>query len=533
MIANALSLSMSQGKPPQIAVVGSGISALTCAREVARLSGSKDVEKNGLSGAEVTLFTSRSKMSTQMGPKNQAKPLNGKPFFDYGVQYITAQNEEFKNEVQRWADLGLCTRLNGDEVGIVSSENGYTPFKGGSGNFVGNGGMSVLITKLIDDAENEFLPDGNFRVQRGFPNQKKKIQGLSKNSEGKWILQTKEGETVAPFDFVVGGFAQHCLTDPFLLSGGDASKSMLSCLRRVESNQLIVMQVSFSPPLPSKSAPFTAAHVSGEDCLSFVANNSKKPHQDQKFRTENNSMESWTLISTASFGEREFNTNTNGYRKIAEEEMLEALSRILNIPNLRSNHNPKINRINHWEDGLSSNVPPSSRGCLLDASQNLGWCGDFCTDRPNLEGAAQSGRAMAHNLNLYYTSKNDGGGNFKAAAPEFLPSSVSWIPRTALKNEPATSSHETLVDIGQFGHSQHLLPSVFSHTNLVPSSLNGYDKALGKGAGGQNSRTNSNKNTGSRRPKNRTKEGRVSNSGGSGGGNSNTANRGKKSSTRR
>jgi len=522
-----------------IAVVGSGISALTCAREIAQLSGSKDVETNGLSGAEVTLFTSRSKMSTQMGPKNQAAPLNGKPFFDYGVQYITAKDEEFKNEVQRWTDLGLCTRLNNNEVGNVSTENGYTPFKGadgaGAGNYVGNGGMGILITKLIDQAEDEFRPDGNLKVHRGFPNQKKKIQGLSKNSDGKWTLRTKEGESVGPFDFVVGGFAQHCLTDPFLLSGGDATKSMLSCLRKVESNQLIVMQVSFSPPLPSKNAPFTAAHVSGEDCLSFVANNSKKPHQDQKFRTDNNSIESWTLISTANFGEREFNTNTNGYRKIAEEKMLAALSRILNIPNLRSKHNPKINRINHWEDGLSANAPPSSRGCLFDGSQNLGWCGDFCTDRPNLEGAAQSGRAMAHNLNLYYRSKNDAGEIFNVHAPEFLPSSVAWIPRTALKNGPSTSSHETLVDIGQFGHSQHALPSLFSHTNLVPSSVDGYDKALGKGAGGQNSRNSNNKSTNSRRPQNRSKKGRASNGGGSGGGdaNGNTANGTKKSSHRR
>jgi len=311
------------------------------------------------------------------------------------------------------------------------------------------------------------------------------------------MLQTKEGKTIGPFDFVVGGFAQHCLTDPFLLSGGDATKSMLSCLRRVESNQLIVMQVSFSPPLPSDNAPFTAAHVIGEECLSFIANNSKKPHQDQQLRR--NSSESWTLISTASFAEREFNTNPNGYRKISEEKMLAALSRILQIPNLRTKHNPKINRINHWEDGVSANIPPSSRGCLLDISQNIGWCGDFCTDRPNLEGAAQSGRTMAHHLNLYYANRTS------LSAPELLPSSVAWIPRTASKKGLSVSSQNTIVDIGQFAHSQRLLPSQFSHTNLVPSSLNGYDKALGKGAGGQNSKNINNKKTGSQRSQNRSK----------------------------
>jgi len=261
-----------------------------------------------------------------------------------------------------------------------------------------------------------------------------------------------------------------------------------------------------------KNAPFTAAHVRGEECLSFIANNSKKPHQDQKFRTDT-SIESWTLISTASFAEREFNTNKNGYRKIAEEKMLAALSRTVNLPNLRSKHNPKINRINHWEDGLSANVPPSSRGCLFDVVQNLGWCGDFCTDSPNVEGAAQSGRAMAYHLNFYYASRNKKSKTFHVSAPEFLPLSVAWIPRSvSLKNGPSSSSHDkTVVDIGQFAHSQHVLPPLFSHTNLVPSSLNGYDKALGKGAGGQNSRNNNNKNTGSRRPQNRSGTGKGRN----------------------
>mmetsp|Transcript_17924 Transcript_17924/g.21959 ORF Transcript_17924/g.21959 Transcript_17924/m.21959 type:complete len:343 (-) Transcript_17924:2-1030(-) len=324
---SSLSISSQVKSAPQIAVVGSGIAALTCAREIARLS---NLKESGLSGAKVTLCTSRSKMSTQMGPKNQVIPQNGKPFFDYGVQYITAKDEEFKNEVQRWVELDLCTQLDDDEVGIISAENGYTPFiknrndkeSCAGGNFVGNGGMGILMSKLIDDAEKEFA-DGTLKVLRGFPDQNKKIQFLSRSSEaqgGKWTLRTKDGNNVGPFDTVIGGFAQHCLTDPFLLSGGDATKSMLSCLRRVESNQLIVMQVSFSPPIPSSNAPFTVAHVSGEECLSFIANNSKKPHQDKKVRTGNNDSESWTLISTAIFGEREFNTNKNGYRKFLKKK---------------------------------------------------------------------------------------------------------------------------------------------------------------------------------------------------------------------
>merc|ERR1712151_1276879 len=101
------------------------------------------------------------------------------------------------------------------------------------------------------------------------------VKGLAKTGQG-WELRTKGGSTLGPFDFVIGGFAQHCLTEPFLLSGGQACEKMLQCLRRIESNQIIPIQVSFDGnPLP---ADFTCAHVYGEEALSFISNNSKKPH---------------------------------------------------------------------------------------------------------------------------------------------------------------------------------------------------------------------------------------------------------------
>jgi len=469
-----------------IAVVGTGIAALCCARELAKRADS------GTTNTKITLCTSRSKMATQMGPKNQSIPKNGKPFFDYGVQYMTGHSKEFTNELQRWEKLGYCTHLDDGQVGTISSSS-YIPFEEG-GCYVGNGGMGVLITNLLDQSEKEF---SSLEILRGFPNQNKKVTGLSKTSEGKWILKTKDGTPTGPFDVVIGAFAQHCLTDPFLLSGGPPARDMLSCLRRVESNQLIVMQVSFKKSL---NAPFTAAHVQGEECLSFIANNSRKPHQDTKIR--NNVEEFWTLISSASFGEREFNTNKKGYRKIAEKEMLAALQRVLKISENLESYGPNINRINHWEDGVSVNMPPSSPGYLFDENNNLGWCGDFCTDSPNIEGAAHSGWKMAEKVEAYLGADIQTADNNNESSS--LPFSVNWIPRTT--NMVPTSS--SLVDIGQFSHNQEegsssmkrLLPHQFTHIkNLVPSSIKGYNKQSGMGAGGRKASGNTRKSNNNRR----------------------------------
>ena len=59
------------------------------------------------------------------------------------------------------------------------------------------------------------------RHESGFPDERRKVVALSRSAEG-WTLTQKGGGALGPFDVVLGAFAQHCLTDPFLLSGGAA-----------------------------------------------------------------------------------------------------------------------------------------------------------------------------------------------------------------------------------------------------------------------------------------------------------------------
>jgi len=289
-----------------------------------------------------------------------------------------------------------------------------------------------------------------------------KVKRLQKTSN-RWQLQTQGGQSLGPFDVVIGGFAQHCLTDPFLASGGQACKKMLQCLRRLESNQIIAIQVSFEGE--SILADFTAAHVYEEDCLSFVCNNSKKPQQSGQLGTPG--PQHWTLLSTASFAEREFNTNPKGYRRSAEKKMLGAFANVLGISDL-SKHKPVVNRINHWEDGLPSNTPPNSRGCLFDADNSIGWCGDFCV-MPGIEGAALSGQAMAQTILDFLANSTD----FNRQG--FLPADDQWV-EFQLRDV-------TMVDIGAFSSSL-ALKRCWTHTDLVPSAIDGYDQKAHTGAAG-------------------------------------------------
>merc|ERR1719230_659865 len=137
--------------------------------------------------------------------------------------------------------------------------------------------MGPMLSNLIDQTVHEFK--GIVEHVPGFPDAMNAVKSLRRTGKT-WQLHTKGGRALGPYDIVIGAFAQHVLTDPFLKSGGRACEKILRCLRRVESNQLIPIQVSFEgQPLP---ASFTAAHVHGETALSFISNNSRKPQQGGK-----------------------------------------------------------------------------------------------------------------------------------------------------------------------------------------------------------------------------------------------------------
>lgn len=150
--------------------------------------------------------------------------------------------------------------------------------------------------------------------------------------------------------------------------------------------------------------------------------------------------------------------------------MFAALARVLGVRNLAA-HMPRVNRINHWEDGLAMKMPPDSRGCLLDVEVGLGWCGDFCV-APGVQGAALSGRAMAETLAAYLQGPSE----FDARG--LLPADDEWvaIDRNGLKT--------SLVDIGAFS-GRLGLRSASTHTDLVPSAVEGYNNAAHYGAAGK------------------------------------------------
>lgn len=400
--------------------------------------------------------------TTQMGPKNSTPPAPGKPYFDYCCQSFTADDPWFRAEVLRWRDLGFCQAMPPGQIGTISAEDGFQHFpEDATEIWVGNGGMEPFIKRLINQTVNEFA--GIVEHVCGWPDEGQKVVHLRKDaSTSKWHLTTRCGRELGPFDVVIGGFAQHLLTDPFLLTAGPPADKMLRCLRRIESNQIIAMQVELerSEKLPM---PFAAAHVLGDDALAWVSNNCSKPQQNGQIGTPGAAH--LTLLSHAKFAEELYHRHAKRYKKDSERVLLASLAKVLGVQDL-SHFRPRVNRINHWEDGVPMNTPPESRGCLFDADEGLGWCGDFCV-APNVQGAALSGAAMAQVVADYLHA---GGSDFDRAG--LLPADNVWVPICG------GDTKCTIVDIGAYSQTLCLKPHI-THTDLVPSAIGGYKGSFG------------------------------------------------------
>merc|ERR1719210_2131265 len=142
------------------------MAAVMCTRSLARMARGEVKHGSAIRNARITLCTSRGKLATQMGPRNQTVPKPGKPFFDYGCQYFTATDAIFRQEVTRWQELGFLSALPDGEVGVISPD-GFVATTGEKC-WVGNGGMGPMLTRIIEDTRNEF--EGTVEQISGFPN---------------------------------------------------------------------------------------------------------------------------------------------------------------------------------------------------------------------------------------------------------------------------------------------------------------------------------------------------------------------------
>lgn len=374
----------------RVAIVGSGPAGFFCADRLAELAAKGDANLEG----KIHLFRSRSKLSaSQMETEhNTIYPRHGKPFFDYGCQYITAGDPWFQAKMARYEQLGICHRW---PVGVLSKEGGFEMLEPTPG-WAGRSGMWKLQEEMVEviAADRKAALELHHSVSswpardgQKFPDQSPLVcEEFRKNQDGSWTLHNGRGEAFGPFDVLIGAFVSHNHTNVQLST--PATSRMRDYLHKnLCFSPVITAMVIFERPL---GLSFNAAFVSGDHRLAWVSRNNGKVGKDVPF--ESNGREFWTFIAPAQYSCESFETDAKGYKRRAFEDFLTAFGDLVG-KNIRQ-HGPQLVRALHWEAGLPCTTPPSDAGCVFDEQQNLGWCGHWAM-YGSVEGAAVSGKRMA------------------------------------------------------------------------------------------------------------------------------------------
>lgn len=319
--------------PMNVAVIGAGISGLTCAGVL------RD------SGHEVRVYDKArgpgGRMSTRRADERR---------FDHGAQYFTVRDSRFEQFLAPLMEDRIVAPWEGRvadlDRGVVSPKGDDTT------RFVGVPGMNALCRYLARGTRILF----NTRVTH-----------LAREG-ARWRVHAGEDRDLGSFDAVVVSApapqaAELLATAAPEMAARAASAPMSACW---------AVMAEFSHAL---DVQFDAAFVH-ESPLSWIARNGSKPGRPDH--------EAWVLHGSPAWSE----SHVDLERTDAGERLVEALREALGGQAFETVHLAA----HRWLYALPTE--PLTESCLFDPELALAACGDWCGG-PRVEGAFLSGLAAA------------------------------------------------------------------------------------------------------------------------------------------
>lgn len=328
---------MSERESGNVAVIGAGISGLSCARAL------QDA------GASVTV------LEKSRGPGGRASTRrNGDLRFDHGAQYFTVKDAEFRAIVDAWLDADAVALWSGRIADIDRGE--VCPKSDARRRFVGLPGMSGIGRHLARELEVEY---------------ECRVEELERTREG-WTL-IAENRRMGPFGTLV-------LSAPAPQTAGLLDPVHPELARRVGSHEMqpcwaVMAAFEHAVPLTVDGAFVQTGP------LAWAARNGSKPGRPN--------VESWLLHATPDWTTEHLETDPADV--IAS--LLAAFRDAAGVQLPATRHTAA----HLWRYARSAQ--PQQIGCLYEPEARVGVCGDWLHgDR--LEGAFLSGRALAGRILL-------------------------------------------------------------------------------------------------------------------------------------
>lgn len=346
-----------------VAIIGGGISGLSCAKQLANR------------GIDSVVFDTGKKYvggrcSSRYGP-------NGGLIHDHSAQMVVARDPLFISWCQEQTEAGFLQPFNG---AISINSEIIQP----NNIFVGKNGMRSVAETLSKDVETR----GDTWV------------GSIKRVAHGWKVHNED------FDAVVIAHNGKC-ADKLLSTASNSAPRVhnllkvnfgptlpnASSMRKMQLCSLYVLVFVAPADLLGGSDTPTGRVVTENEVLSWVCNTSKKIGQTS-------SSSSYTLISTREYGA----ANKAPQENIPEEksaqvisDMLRSCEKIFGLP--ASSITPSFTKLQLWGAATPLNI--HSAPCVWDSEAQIGICGDWFTSStstigPGVETAYLSGLCCAN-----------------------------------------------------------------------------------------------------------------------------------------
>lgn len=328
-------LDSSLGCRDRIAVIGAGISGLTCANQLHQ------------QGYSVTLYDKGRGVGGRMSTR-RAEQFE----FDHGCQFIEASDSRFQQALEYWEEKEIIREWKG-AFGTLDRGN-FVPELNHVQRFVGIPRMNSICKKLSEglDLHLEF-----------------EVVSLS-HSNSQWEITTKNG-IQSKFDSLIvsspAAQAANLLKGVLPPPEQFVTQNMTGCWT--------VMAVFSTPP-----GIDCAGALVKDSPLTWIADNSSKPLRPQKYK-------SWVLQAEPDWSSKFLEADGN----FVCEQLLEAFSDATQCLL------PKIEFISAHRWRYANPMETLRTSYFYDSQLALGFCGDWC-NQPSVQGAYLSGLELSDHI---------------------------------------------------------------------------------------------------------------------------------------